>query len=121
MVTKLINKNSDYIEELKKIAFSFGASHSVPKNSTPNDCFKYLNDSLIDGMPCDRVNELIESDEHKLIWRQNICVHSSYWTEVGGNVDVYYTLRHEIIKGMLSKSEFEFISNETGVNTIRRK
>lgn len=121
VVTKLINKNSDYITELKKIAFSFGAANSVPENSTASDIFKYLNDSLIDGMPCDRVNELVESDEKQVIWRQNLCVHSSYWAEVGGNVDVYYTLRHEIIKGMLSRSDFEYIPNETGVNTIRRK
>lgn len=121
VVTKLINKNSDYINELKKNAFEFGARHSVPENSAPSVCFKYLNDSLIDGMPCDRVNELVESDGNQVIWRQNICVHSSYWAEVGGNVDVYYSLRHEIIKGMLSKSDFEYIPNETGVNTIRRK
>ena len=72
-------------------------------------------------MPCDRVNDVIESDDCQVIWKQNLCVHSDYWTEVGGNIDEYYTLRHEIIKGMLSKSELEYISGENGLNTIRRK
>ena len=120
-VTNVISKNFDYIYELKKIAYNFGASNSVLENSTASDCYKFLNDSLIDGMPCDRVNDVIESDDNQVIWRQNICVHSDYWTKVGGNVDVYYTLRNEIIKGMLSKSDLEYIPNENGLNIIRRK
>lgn len=120
-VTNIINKNSDYISELKNIAYSFGAANSALENSTASDCYKFLNDSLIDGMPCDRVNDVIESDDNQVIWRQNICVHSDYWTKVGGNVDVYYTLRNEIIKGMLSKSDLEYITNENGLNIIRRK
>lgn len=121
VVTNIISKNSDYISELKKIAYSFGAVNSVLENSTASDCYKFLNDSLIDGMPCDRVNDVIESDACKVVWKQSICVHSDYWTKVRGNVDVYYTLRHEIIKGMLSKSNLEYIQDENGLNTIRRK
>jgi hypothetical protein len=120
-VTNIIGQNSDYISELKKVAFNFGATNSITENSNAADCYKYLTDSLIDGMPCDRVNEVIESDAEQVIWSQNICVHSDYWTEVGGNIDVYYSLRHEIIKGMLSKSELEYISNENRINIIRRK
>lgn len=121
VVTNIARKNFDYVSELKKIAYSFGAANSVSENSTASDCYKFLNDSLIDGMPCDRVNDVIESDEHQVVWKQNICVHSDYWTKVGGNVEVYYTLRHEIIKGMISKSDLEYVPNENGLNIIRRK
>ncbi len=121
VVTNIISKNPDYITVLKSVAYSFGAANSIQEDLNAAECYKFLTDSLIDGMPCDRVNELVESDDNQVIWRQNICVHSSYWAEVGGNINVYYTLRHEIIKGMLSKSEFEYLSNETGINTIRRK
>lgn len=120
-ITSILNKNPNYITELKELAHNFGAANSVPESSNASDCYKFLNDSLIDGMPCDRVNEVIESGDEQVIWSQNICVHSDYWNEVEGNIDVYYILRHEIIKGMLSKSDLEFISNENRINIIRRK
>lgn len=72
-------------------------------------------------MPCDRVNEVIESDDDQVVWRQNGCVHSNYWINVNGDISVYYALRHEIIKGMLSKCDLEYITNEDDLNIIKRK
>jgi len=120
VVTNIIRKNPDYILELKKTAYLFGKANGACKNFTAIDSYKFLNDSLIDGMPCDRVNEVIESDDNQVTWRQNICVHSNYWINVGGDIDVYYALRHEIIIGMLAETDLEYIANEDGLNIIRR-
>ena len=121
VVTNIIRKNPDYILKLKEIAYSFGEANGASENITANDSYKFLNDNLIDGMPCDRVNEVIESDNNQVVWRQNTCVHLDYWKNVGGDVSVYYALRDEIIKGMLSKSNLEYITNKYGLNIIRRK
>lgn len=121
VVTNIIRKNSKYIVELKEIAYGFGESKGASNDITANDSYKFLNDNLIDGMPCDRVNEVLESDNDKIVWKQNRCVHSDYWINVGGDIDVYYTLRHEIIKGMLAESGLEYMANDDGLNIIRRK
>lgn len=121
VVTNILRKNPDYISELKKTAYSFGESNAAPEDLAADACYKLLNDTLIDGMPCDRVNELIESGDNQTAWRQNLCVHSDYWQNIGSDVSVYYELRHEIIKGMLSKSGLEYIVNEDGLNIIRRR
>lgn len=121
VTTNIIRKNYDNITNLKKIAYNFGVSNGMPENLNAENCFKLLNDTLIDGMPCDRVNEIIESGENQVVWKQSVCVHSDYWKNIGGDVSVYYELRHEIIKGMLSKSNLEYIANENGLNIIKRK
>lgn len=120
VVTNILKKNPDYISELKKVAFSFGESKAIAGGTGADECYNILNNTLIDGMPCDRVNELIESDEEQCVWRQNICVHSDYWENIGSDISIYYELRHEIIKGMLSKSNLEFIANEDGFYVIKR-
>lgn len=120
VVTNILKKNPDYISELKKVAFNFGESKAIAGGTGADECYNILNNTLIDGMPCDRVNELIESDEEQCVWRQNICVHSDYWENIGSDISIYYELRHEIIKGMLSKSNLEFIANEDGFYVIKR-
>ena len=120
-VTKIIEKNPEYILELKKIAYNFGVLNKVSENLTAIECYKLLNDTLIDGMPCDRVNEVIESDDDQVVWKQNSCVHSDYWENIGGDISVYYALRYEIIRGMFAKSNLEYIANENKLNIIRRK
>lgn len=120
VVTNILKKNQDYISELKKVAFNFGESKAIAGGTGADECYNILNNTLIDGMPCDRVNELIESDEEQCVWRQNICVHSDYWENIGSDISIYYELRHEIIKGMLSKSNLEFIANEDGFYVIKR-
>ncbi|MEM1486149.1 hypothetical protein V6615_14960 [Oscillospiraceae bacterium PP1C4] len=120
-VTKLLEQKPDCLPELKQTAYAFGQTHAVPKHSNADDAYQFLNDSLLDGMPCDRVNEILETGKEQTTWRQTRCVHHDYWNQVGGAISVYYELRCKIIEGMLSKSSLVFISNDDGFNMIKRK
>ncbi|MBP8692140.1 MAG: hypothetical protein KBI20_07800, partial [Sedimentibacter sp.] len=105
LVTKLVDKNPVNFDVIKDIFKSKGAEVSnLDMNSSLEEAYKVINDALLDGMPCDRANSVISSKENEIIWKRNICVHRQYWDEVGGNIENFYNLRDEFIKGLLSET-----------------
>lgn len=99
-VTEVLKKEE--IDNLKEIFFNIGNKLStVSEGANAREVYKLLNDTLLDGMPCDHANSIEEESADKVIYKRNLCVHEEYWVAVGGNIDNYYTLRGEFIKGML--------------------
>lgn len=121
VVTSLIKEDALRLESLKEIAYSFGTKHQVGTETGADEAFKVLNDSLLDGMPCDRVNEAIKQSKDITQWRQTQCIHQEYWDEVDGDISVYYALRSQIIKGMLSKSSLVYEEKEHGIREINQE
>lgn len=119
VVTELLQKNPECLPKLEKIAYEFGKQHSAGPELNAQEGFQALSDRLIDGMPCDHVNMLLQQEEQVVSWRQTQCVHHAYWERVGGDVAVYYRLRTQMIKGMLAESGLQFIESENGVYEIR--
>ena len=80
-----------------------------------------MNDYILDGMPCDRVNEVVANDEQHIAWEQRICVHKDIWNEVGCDVNYFYELRNTWIKSFISElnSKFEYLIDENGVRLIK--
>lgn len=66
----LENENTD-LERLTAIARDFGKKHPITATSAP-EVFKALQDLLLDGMPCDHVNQVLEQNETQVIWKQTI-------------------------------------------------
>lgn len=108
-------------EELIRIAYEFGKKHPVSEEADTEDAFKTICDSLIDGMPCDGVNEVLEQGEDYTSWQQTACVHARYWEEAGEAVAVYYELRKAIIEGMLSGTRLTFQVKEDGIYELVRQ
>ena len=81
---------------------------------TPNELFNAMNDYILDGMPCDRVNEVVLNEEDKIKWQQRICVHKDIWEEVGCDVDYFYNLRNAWIKVFVKElnDSFQYIVEE---------
>lgn len=113
-VAELLKDNEARKEELVRIAGEFGRKHSIPSEADAEDAFQVICDSLIDGMPCDHVNEVLEQGESHIRWQQTQCVHFGYWEQVNTPVEVYYELRKAIIKGMLTESKITFQEREDG-------
>jgi len=67
------------------------------------DIYNAVNDYILDGMPCDRVNEVLLQEEEKVIWKRRICVHKELWDAVGGDVNLFYNLRDLWIKYFVNK------------------
>lgn len=120
-VTSLLEKNPDNMQKIKSIFREKGKEEAaLITGSNAAEAYKVIGDSLLDGMPCDHANSTLEEENDKIIWVRNLCVHSQYWEEVGGNVENYYILREEFIKGILTGTDFEYVKMDKVTSMIRR-
>lgn len=121
-VTKLLMENLQFIDELKKIFYDKGVEASaLNSNSSLDYAFKLINDTLLDGMPCDHANVILSQDDYEVIWRREICVHQNYWDDNCGDIDIYYLLRDEFIKGLLSKTYVNYEKPDERTSRIYRR
>jgi len=108
-VTEVLNENPEKIEDIKEIFKRNGDEYSTLSNeSTIDEAFKAINDTLLDGMPCDHVNAIVNQDENEAVWKRYECVHSKFWDAAKGEVSTYYTLRDEFIEGLLSTANINY-------------
>ncbi|MFR4352282.1 MAG: hypothetical protein ACLT3H_11510 [Roseburia sp.] len=114
----LIGKYKD-MESLKQTAHAFGREHAVVAADAP-EAFQSLSDLLLDGMPCDHVNEVLEQTDHRVAWRQKVDLHQKFWQNVGGDAANYYALREAMISGMLQDCGFAFSQNGDEFSIERR-
>ncbi|OPJ57938.1 hypothetical protein [Clostridium oryzae] len=120
-VNSILAKDSNLLAELEDVFFVFGKENAPEDREYPADVFKYLNDRLLDGMPCDRANEIVSSEEIEVTWKRNVCVHQSYWEQVGGDISVYYKLRDSLVNGMLFGSELYYVIVDENTRKIERR
>ena len=88
--------------------------------TTPEQAFSALNDFILEGMPCDRVNAVISSDEKKYSWRTTACLHKSYWDQVEGDITIFYALRDTWVKAFIEAltPSFTYTKPEENVHEI---
>ncbi|HEX2927660.1 MAG TPA: hypothetical protein VHP38_15610 [Ruminiclostridium sp.] len=106
LVTEILNRDSDYKSDLVEIYKRQGlAAAREYQNAadTPEEIFNSLNDYILEGMPCDRVNEIVSSNADEFTWRSTICLHTPYWQRVEGNVENFYDLREAWIKAFVEE------------------
>lgn len=120
-VTILLKEKSELLNSIKEIFWNKGkiVSNTMAADNA-SQVYKAINDSMLDGMPCDHANIVQEETTEKVTWKRNTCVHQKYWDEVGGDIKIYYLLRDEFIKGCLDSSVYDYVSKEDGFYEIRR-
>ena len=96
-----------------------GAKYGLEVNSelgllTAVDLYKQLNNYLLDGMPCDHVNNVIDSNPEKLVWVTTQCLHKPYWKSVGMNEDIMYTLRFRWVRSFIEAANPAFTYEAEG-------
>ena len=113
----LIEANEENYKKLEKVYKEQGivAAKEVLQQeksvATPNEIFNAMNDYILDGMPCDRVNEVICKEENKITWIARIDVHKEIWDSIGCNVDYFYNLRN----AWINSNEFGWKCNNIEV------
>lgn len=111
-VKKLLDHDSSIFPTLKLLLTSKGKalgeklSKSQPSASI---IYRTITDNLLDGMPCDHANRIVEETETSILWTRNLCVHSSYWEAVDGDINIYYELRNAWLEGMIGACGYELI------------
>lgn len=121
LVTELLKEDPTRLATLEQAAYRFGEKHSVESGIRATAAFKILEDTLLDGMPCDHVNCILEQEPNKVVWQQTTCVHRVYWEEAGGDISVYYALRTKMIEGMLIQSGLRFYTRRTNEFAIMKE
>ena len=112
LVTSILAEDPERLSDLEKIAFAFGKKRAIAPTSDASDAYRKMDDSLLNGMPCDRVNVITEQDPSRTSWVQEEDIHAPFWVAVGGDPSVYYQLRKKIMEGMLSDTGLHFDCNE---------
>ncbi|MGL5328116.1 MAG: hypothetical protein ACRDD7_02525 [Peptostreptococcaceae bacterium] len=114
----ILKNNIDSLEKLEQIYIAQGisASNEVKVNKTLNtakEIYNAMNDYVLDGMPCDRVNEFLTLEDDMVEWKRRICVHKDIWERENLDVNIFYTLRDLWIKAFVNESnnKYEYIQN----------
>ena len=123
----LIETNEEYLKKLENIYKEQGivAAKEVIQEgksvSTPKEIFDAMNDYILDGMPCDRVNEVILNEDNKITWQARIDVHKDIWDIIGCDVNYFYNLRNAWIESFVSNlnDSFKYIV-ENNTKSIER-
>lgn len=126
LLTRLVSLDPEAVPALKALFQTHGqtAGQSFEGNaSTPESLFNALNDYILDGMPCDRVNQIVSSTPDQFTWEMLQCVHKPIWDSVGGEVSLFYTLRHAWIQGFVDGASDLYIYqyNDENLRWIERK
>lgn len=123
----ILNNNKEDISDIKKIYIQQGINatkeaKSKLSNVTAEDIFNSMNDYILDGMPCDRVNEIIISDKENVQWERIVCVHKEIWEKESISVEIFYNLRSEWIKAFVTEmnSNYEYVQLNKNLQEIRK-
>lgn len=127
-ISKILENDNNALNKLEKIYVEQGikagneVNNSFGKIDNAVDVYNKINDYILDGMPCDRVNEVLTSDENIVKWKRTICVHKSTWEKEGVDVNDFYNLRNLWIKSFVEtvNNEFKYVQYEDDTFAIEK-
>lgn len=91
--------------------------------TNPEELYIILNDYVLEGMPNERVNDILSGSDNVIIWRTTTCVHKPYWDEVSGDIEHFHDLREAWVKGFVEAvtPEFTYERRPNGDHKIIRE
>lgn len=107
------------VESLKSAYSEYGnllglSQKDIESLSGKDEVYGYASSILLDGMPCDRVNTLVDSDENKVEWHGQSDVHGKYLVEQGLEAKLFYSLRESFLDSVLkTKGNYTYVVNAT--------
>ena len=147
LVTEILKEKGEAaLEEMEKIAYHFGQQNRIRANVSrgpfsametvdlateesweadggeigAKDAYLALEDALLNGMPCDRINQVVEEDDTFVRWEQTMDLHRDFWTRVGGDSVVYDRIRGQVIRGMLDHTGLTYTREADGTECLSR-
>ncbi len=122
VVIELAKTLPDALDTLKSALYNAGLNqaktlHQDTTKPKADELFKLITDQLLDGMPCDHAYRLTSKSDTEAIWTRNLCVHTPYWVELGGDIRLYYELRESWLMGFVQ--EFSYSLEKKDDTTYR--
>lgn len=125
---EILENDENSLKKLEEVYIEQGikAAKEVKESKTITNApeiYYSVNDYILDGMPCDRVNEVIISEDEKVEWKRRICVHQDIWGKENIDVNVFYTLRSLWIKAFVNEvnNDFEYVEIDGETMVIKKK
>ncbi len=117
--SKELTKNV-YINQAKQCAIN-----ENNKIGSPEDVYMTLNNYILSGMPCDRVNSVVEKSEDYIIYEKRGCIHKSNYELGKADIEYMNELRElwirTFIENLPENYAYEKQSNEDiTINTIKK-
>lgn len=114
-VTYLLNNDVLTFEEINDV-FIESAKECASKISSANSSskiYEQIYNYLLAGMPCDRVNEVIENGDDFIKWQTAIDIHKQYWDIVDGDVNNFHKFIDSWIKSFVAtvNSDYNYVKN----------
>jgi hypothetical protein len=111
LVTYVINHKPSGIDLLKSVYEKQGkaliADYGFNGPLSPDTAFKKIHDVLLEGMPCDRVHQVVAQELDYIRWDSYQCLHETYFNKVDGDIANYYALKQTFVKALLSETSPE--------------
>jgi hemerythrin-like domain-containing protein len=118
LATAILDEDASRLDDLKKAAKAFGEENKAEVHDA-QEAYQLLNDSLLDGMPCDNVNQLTEKSEDRVCWSRVQDMHAGSYQVLGKDDAPYYALREAMVSGMLEGSGYKY-SDHDGSCVIKK-
>ena len=95
--------------EIKEVAYEVGTQITdLTEEATAKEAFTFLNNTLLDGMPCDHVNMMKQEDDNQVAWIRTTNLHESFWSERSRLENYYDLVRDSFIQGCLVNTQLEY-------------
>ena len=108
LVTSMAAVPPECMSDIMNIAYEYGRSKKLSGENSAEDVYRYLDDLLLNGMPCDKVNALVSQNQRAVVWKQTADIHARYWEALQGDVRYYYDVRERLVAGILEDSGFSY-------------
>lgn len=106
LITYVVDRSPAGYSQLHSLYSTFGLSlaesYGLSGTLTPEMAFKRIHDFLLEGMPCDRVHQVVHQSDVYIQWDATQCLHKPYFDKAKGDVSHYYTLKETMINAALS-------------------
>lgn len=124
VVEKIEREGIFLFDEILSLAWDYGkivGENEFDSEFKINEVYNFLSSKLLNGMPCDRVQEIISNDENEICWRDRMDIHEVFWDNLDRSSRDFYRIREQIISGMLENSDFKFEEVKNFEYILRRK
>lgn len=108
----------NHLENLTTGMFALQGTYEQLEDVDAFAAYQYLENLLLNGMPCDRVNEMVSSSDKRIVWRQVNDIHGVYWNQIHGDDKNYYRIRNSLIQGIFAHTDIRFAEIEDKVYEI---
>ncbi len=106
VVSKIVNEDEDRKSIILKRIMDLSLNMDEEKLDL-KEAYGLINDSFLDGMPCDRITEVVQVTEDSVTWKRNGDIHSPYW-EYGVDGEFYYQIRDAFIGALVEKQDIKY-------------